>query len=105
MILSRAASMFPALALAEPVGAYAGLRPAGRGANYLIGVSRACPRLINIAAIRSTGLTASLAIAERACALAARVGVPLGNERPLVAGEPIDHHGPWWRRVSEYRLR
>ena len=56
----QAAAMWPALEGAEPIAAYAGLRPAGRGVNYLIEPSRACPELVNVAAIRSTGLTASL---------------------------------------------
>jgi len=64
-ILAKAAAMYPPLEDAQPIAAYAGLRPAGRGVNYLIGPSRACPRLVNVAAIRSTGLTASLAIGER----------------------------------------
>jgi glycerol-3-phosphate dehydrogenase len=70
-ILPKAAAMWPPLADAEPIGSWAGLRPAGRGANYLIGPSRACPGLINVAAIRSTGLTASLGIAEHVCGLVA----------------------------------
>ena len=64
-ILPQATAMYPPLHDAEPVAAYAGLRPAGRGVNYAIGPSRACPGLVNVAAIRSTGLTASLGIAER----------------------------------------
>jgi glycerol-3-phosphate dehydrogenase len=70
-ILPKAVAMWPPLAGAEQVGAWAGLRPAGRGANYLIGPSRACRGLINVAAIRSTGLTASLGIAEYVCGLVA----------------------------------
>lgn len=104
-ICRSVSTMYPPLSESEPIAAYAGLRPAGRGVNYVIEVSRTCPRLINVAAIRSTGLTASLAIAERACALAARVGLRLGHERPLVPGEPVDEDEPWWRRVAEYRLR
>ena len=34
--------MWPPLEGAEPIAAYAGLRPAGRGVNYLIEPSRAC---------------------------------------------------------------
>ena len=58
----KAAECCPALEGAEPV-ALAGLRPAGRGVNYVIG-ARAPAGLVNVAAIRSTGLTASLGIAE-----------------------------------------
>ena len=35
-ILPKATAIYPPLAGAQPVAAYAGLRPAGRGVNYLI---------------------------------------------------------------------
>jgi glycerol-3-phosphate dehydrogenase len=104
-ILRKVSAMFPPLSDAEPIAAYAGLRPAGRGVNYVIGISAACPRLINVAAIRSTGLTASLAIAERACDLAALAGVNVGSERALAPGATSGGDGPWWRRVADYRSR
>jgi glycerol-3-phosphate dehydrogenase len=104
-ILARACEVYPQLLDVEPIAAYSGLRPAGRGVNYRIEASRACPRLIHIAAIRSTGLTASLGIAERGCALVAESGVPVGPERPLQPGEPESFDGPWWRRTAEYRSR
>jgi glycerol-3-phosphate dehydrogenase len=102
-ILPKAAAIFPPLADAEPLFAYAGLRPAGRGVNYLIAISRACPGLVNLAAIRSTGLTASLAIAERAAGLVAELGVPLGTATALKpAPAPLTAGGPWWRRTAEH---
>jgi glycerol-3-phosphate dehydrogenase len=64
LILAKARRMYPALEGIEPIGAYAGLRPAGRDANYLIERSRTLPGLVHVAAIRSTGLSASLAIGE-----------------------------------------
>jgi glycerol-3-phosphate dehydrogenase len=102
-ILGKALAMYPTLAEAEPVFAYAGLRPAGRGSNYVIGPSPADPRLINVAAIRSTGLTASLGIAERVCRLVAAAGVTLGEEAELMPGPSPETAGPWWRRTAEYR--
>ena len=88
----------PALEGAEPIAAYAGLRPAGRdGANYAIGPSRACRGLINVAAIRSTGLTASLGIAEYVTALVEYQGVRLGPERELAALPQAEPEEPWWR--------
>ena len=102
-ILPKATAMYPPLEDAEPVAAYAGLRPAGRGVNYLIGPSGACPGLVNVAAIRSTGLTASLGIAERVCAIVGELGVALGPERPLEPGPASGFAGPWWRRTAEYR--
>jgi glycerol-3-phosphate dehydrogenase len=104
-ILPQGVAMWPALEGTEPIFAYAGLRPAGRGVNYVIEPSRACGGLVNVAAIRSTGLTASLGIAERVCTLVERAGVSLRPERPL---EPIalpPARGPWWRRTAEHRSR
>ena len=102
-ILPKAAAMYPPLGSAEPVAAYAGLRPAGRGVNYLIGPSAACDGLINVAAIRSTGLTASLGIADHVCSLVERQVVRLGDEQPLRPGPVEAAPGPWWRRTAEHR--
>jgi glycerol-3-phosphate dehydrogenase len=102
-IVPKARAMYPPLADAEPVFAYAGLRPAGRGANYVISASAAEPRMINVAAIRSTGLTASLGIAERVTELVGAAGIELGPEADLLPGEPLETDGPWWRRTARYR--
>jgi glycerol-3-phosphate dehydrogenase len=102
-IVPKASAMYSPLADLEPTFAYAGLRPAGRGVNYVIGRSVACEGLVNVAAIRSTGLTSSLAIAERVAAIVAELGVALGEPRPLEPGSPTPLDGPWWRRAAEYR--
>jgi glycerol-3-phosphate dehydrogenase len=102
-ILPGAIALWPPLEGAEQIAAYAGLRPAGRGANYVIGPSLACPGLVNAAAIRSTGMTASLGIAERLCAIAGELGVRLGPERPLEPGTPPPYEGPWWQRTARRR--
>jgi glycerol-3-phosphate dehydrogenase len=89
-IRAKVDAMLPGLG--APVHAYAGLRPAGRGVNYVIGRSRACPELVNVAAIRSTGLSASLGIAEHVSRL---LGLT-AEESPLpdlAATEPEE----WWR--------
>ena len=74
-VLPKAVAMLPALEGAEPIAAYAGLRPAGRGVQLR---DRALARVrrgsINVAAIRSTGLTASLGIAEHVVGAARRGG-------------------------------
>jgi glycerol-3-phosphate dehydrogenase len=102
-ILPQATAMLPSLEGAEQIHAYAGLRPAGRGVNYLIGPSRACPELLNVAAIRSTGLTASLGIAERVVEIVARLGIEVGPEAALDAPSSGTPQQPWWRIVSEHR--
>jgi glycerol-3-phosphate dehydrogenase len=87
-VMGKARAMYPPLKGAEPMASYAGLRPAGRGVNYLIGPSRACGRLINVAAIRSTGLSASLGIGEHVAELLAGRGVARAPERP------------WWQSAA-----
>jgi glycerol-3-phosphate dehydrogenase len=101
-VLPKARAMLPALEGAEPVAAYAGLRPAGRGVNYAIGPSPACPQLVNVAAIRSTGLTASLAIGEYVVGLVAAQGVALGPARDLRAQPHLTAEAPWWRRTARH---
>lgn len=105
-VMAKARAMLPELEGAEPVASYAGLRPAGRGVNYLIGASRASPALINVAAIRSTGLSASLGIGEHVANLVAAQGIRLGPDRPLAAPpSPPDagDRGRWWQRAARYR--
>jgi glycerol-3-phosphate dehydrogenase len=91
-VLAKAADMHPPLAGAEPVASYAGLRPAGVGVNYLIGRSPADRRLVNVAAIRSTGVSASLGIAEHVASLVA----PDAEPEPLRPGSPPSSRADWW---------
>jgi glycerol-3-phosphate dehydrogenase len=103
-VLGKARAMFEALEGAEPVASYAGLRPAGRdGANYVIDPSTACPGLVNVAAIRSTGLSASLGIGEHVAGLVSELGIALGRERRLSPHRAPDAERPWWRRTALHR--
>jgi glycerol-3-phosphate dehydrogenase len=58
---------------------------------------------VNVAAIRSTGMTASLGIAERAAEIVGGLGVTLGPQRPLARRATAGAAGPWWRRTLEHR--
>ena len=100
-VMPKVVAMLPALEGVEPIASYAGLRPAGRDCNYVIGPSAAEPRLINVAAIRSTGLTASLGIADYVCELLAASGVELGERRDLPPGRTEAPADPWWRRAGQ----
>jgi glycerol-3-phosphate dehydrogenase len=102
-IMPKATAMHPPLEGAAPISAYAGLRPAGRGANYLIGASPTRPGLVNAAAIRSTGLTASFGIAERLTEIVAGLGIRVTEPEPLRPIDPPRSEVPWWRRAAEYR--
>lgn len=106
LILDRARRVYPALGQLEPVAAYAGLRPAGRGANYAIEHSRSLPGLIHVAAIRSTGLSASLAIGEHVLGMLAQAGVfEPGPARALPAPSPAARGAAgeaWWERAARH---
>jgi glycerol-3-phosphate dehydrogenase len=103
-VLGKARAMLPELEGAEPIASYAGLRPAGRrGANYVIAPSSACPGLVNVAAIRSTGLSASLGIGEHVAGLVSELGIALGPERRLSPVRAPDAERPWWRRTALHR--
>ena len=95
--------MHPPLEGAEPIAAYAGLRPAGRGVNYAIGPSAACPGLVNVAAVRSTGLTASLGVAEHVAGLVAELGRGARGRAPRSRADRRRAPGAWWRRTAEFR--
>ena len=99
-ILAKAVQQFPALEGLTPVASYAGLRPAGRGVNYVIGSSQVCERLINVAAIRSTGLSASLGIAAYVADLLSGLGLETGEQKPTSPVEPAEADGLWWQRTA-----
>jgi glycerol-3-phosphate dehydrogenase len=100
-ILERLGDSYPPLAEAKQIGLYAGLRPAGAGFNYLIDFSTRMPRMLHVAAIRSTGLSASLGIGAHVLDLLERERLvrPL-PERPLPAPthDPLESERSWWRR-------
>jgi glycerol-3-phosphate dehydrogenase len=104
LILPRARRMYPAPERAAEIGSYAGLRPAGRDANYVIEASRTLPGLIHVAAIRSTGLSASLGIAEHVVGMLAEQGaIEPGPARALPAPPQPPAAGPWWQRARRHR--
>lgn len=63
-IVASCASLVPALADAVPVRSFAGLRPAPSTGGYILGPSVATDRLWLACGVRSTGISASPAIAE-----------------------------------------
>jgi glycerol-3-phosphate dehydrogenase len=104
LILARARRMYPGLEDATEVGAYAGLRTAGRNGNYVIKPSRTLPGLVHVAAIRSTGLSASLAIAEHVVGILGGQGaIEPAPPRPLPAPAPAPSAGRWWQRAALHR--
>ncbi|MFI8419923.1 FAD-dependent oxidoreductase [Streptomyces sp. NPDC085479] len=78
----RGARILPALVEEEVTAAYAGLRAATGQEDYKC-VARPALRYVTVGGIRSTGLSASLALAEHVLGLLAECGLRTGPERPL----------------------
>ncbi len=72
-ILASCRSLVPSVSDMVPVRSFAGLRTVSSTGDYILGPSRAGDRLYLVAGIRSTGVSASPAIAEHAVAEACRL--------------------------------
>ena len=106
-LLGKGRRIMPALLDEEVTAVYAGLRPACEHSDYQLS-SDAALRYVCLGAIRSTGLTASMALAEEAVTLLGAIGLatqpsstavairrtPLGeaDERPYQRGGHIVCH-------------
>jgi glycerol-3-phosphate dehydrogenase len=75
-LLAKGARILPGLPAEEVTAVYAGLRAATEHADYQIRVHRG-QRYACVGGVRSTGLTASLAIAEHVVGELGRAGLPL----------------------------
>lgn len=109
LILPKAVRMYGALERAAPLGSYAGLRPAGRDANYVIEHSPKLRGVVHVAAIRSTGLSASLGIGEHVVNMLAErtaiaPGPVRGLPRPAELRRPASQRG-WWERAALHHER
>ncbi|RMI38277.1 NAD(P)/FAD-dependent oxidoreductase [Streptomyces triticirhizae] len=75
-LLGKGERLMPRLLAEEVTASYAGLRAATEHGDYLVEVTPE-QRYLLVGGIRSTGLTAGMAIAEHAAALLAEAGLPL----------------------------
>jgi glycerol-3-phosphate dehydrogenase len=73
-LMAKAARILPALAGEEVTAVYAGLRAATEHSDYQLS-AHADARYVCLGGIRSTGLTASMAIAEEAVAMLRSIGL------------------------------
>jgi glycerol-3-phosphate dehydrogenase len=83
-LLADGRRILPGLEHEEVTATYAGLRAATEHSDYQLG---AFGRYVRVAGIRSTGLTASLGIAEHVAGLLGEAGLPL-KPRAVVAEPP-----------------
>ena len=59
------------------------------------------PEFINVAAIRSTGLTASLGIGAYVADLLPGLGIEVGEQLPPTVAAATPSTTPWWRRTAD----
>jgi glycerol-3-phosphate dehydrogenase len=104
-VRERAARLLPEVRHLERTDAWAGLRPSGRPKNYVVGWSGRVRALLNVAAIRSTGLSACLGLSEHVTGLLAVRGLELGKRRKSVSSPNFadDPPRPWWERLNALR--
>ncbi len=84
MLRSRGRAILPRLLDEEVTAVYAGLRAATEHADYRI-IAYPDQRYVCVGGIRSTGLTASMAIGEHVVELLRDAGLALGPRRPAKA--------------------
>ena len=106
VIREKAAALFPQVRSLEPVDAWAGLRPAGHPHNYIVAWSERTPSLLNVAGIRSTGLSACLGLSKYVLGLVSERGLERRETEVVpqaVSGEAAEMAMPWWERLNRLR--
>ncbi len=98
----KASEMFPKLKDLKPVNAWAGLRTVGHPRNYFIEFSKRFPKLLHVAGIRSTGLSACLGISDYVVKMLKEKGLRF---RPVTsfATPSFTDFKPWWERLNSLR--
>ena len=92
------ARLLPALSALQSIDAWAGLRPAGMPHDYVIDWSPRVKCMLNVAAIRGSGISACLGIAGHVRKMVCeRAGKPRGVQLAVTAHH-FDAPRPWWER-------
>jgi glycerol-3-phosphate dehydrogenase len=89
-VRAGARRLVPALEIDQAITQYAGLRSVGSQGDYIIRPAAGCPRMLHVAGIRSTGLSASPAIGEYVAELLREQGLelPARQEAPPARARP-----------------
>ncbi len=105
MVREQAAALVPEIGALQPIDAWAGLRPAGYPRSYVVEWSRRVPALLQVAAIRSTGLSACLGLSRHVLDLLGARGLERWDSpaRWMGAAPPTfdDPPRPWWQRLHD----
>ena len=101
-LLADGRRILPGLEREEVTATYAGLRAATEHSDYQLG---AFGRYVRVAGIRSTGLTASLGIAEHVAGLLGEAGLPLQPRTGVSQGEGFVQAPPRMPYLGEAGVR
>lgn len=103
-IRSKAISILPELESVEPTASWAGLRPVGHPRNYYLEWSEKYRSLLNVAGIRSTGLSSCLGLSQLIAGLLIERGLKLKESSALPTPPRPDAPAiPWWERLNRLR--
>lgn len=102
LLHQKATAVLPSLARFRPISAWAGLRTVGHPSNYIVRWSQSIPNVLNVAGIRSTGLSACLGISDYVMRLMRERGAINATVKPIEA-VPQTETKPWWERHNTYR--
>ncbi len=103
VVHTRAAALMPMLQGMKAVDAWAGLRPAGHPQNYVVEWSPRVAAMLNVAGIRSTGLSACLGLAEHVLDLLTARGLRGSTPRSLPRPTSMGPMSPWWQQLNSLR--
>ncbi len=102
VLLAAGRRILPGLEQEEVTATYAGLRAATEHSDYQLG---AFGRYVRVAGIRSTGLTASLGIAEHVAGLLGEAGLPLKPRAGADRGDGVGEAPPLMPYLGEAGTR
>jgi glycerol-3-phosphate dehydrogenase len=97
-VMAGGCQLYPDLAQQPVISMYAGARCACDQGNYLIRYNDRLPGVVTVTGVRSTGLTASIALAEYVSqGLQRECGVSLSPKAGSVDHRDSSHWPGWWR--------
>ncbi|GAC1391398.1 MAG: hypothetical protein NVSMB31_08790 [Vulcanimicrobiaceae bacterium] len=99
-VREQAARLLPVLSAMQPVDAWAGLRPAGIPHDTIIGWSPRVHAMLNVAAIRGTGLSACFGIAAHVLDMLVERDIRPRGRQLACTEVPFDAPRPWWERQA-----
>lgn len=97
-VRAQATAMLPLLSALAPADAWAGLRTGATPREFVIEWSPRVPAMLNVAAIRGTGISGALGISAYVLRLLAQRDIIPRGKQLAVESPVFDTARPWWER-------